>query len=997
MKSNRSKNRRSMLSIERLENREMLAVDVDVMPFDHQQEFIGGGAGFTLYSGHLVNGITASQRETVYDWLFEDLNLPELRIFSFRGEAAGNDNNDPFDLDLAAMDIPTRDNEYTIYQEAIERNPNTRVMAYANSVPPHIADADGNHDLNAPNFHEEHAEWLYANLVITKQRYGVDIEMLDILNEPDNGKLSRTESAAVISGTVPALQSLVDANFATYGITMPLITGPSNLTIQAANNWLTDWDANDPATWNSIDILAGHPYGGGGSGFNQSNYESIASLKDADHPLFIQNEFEFGHSSFVNNDNALPEDLADDDLEAALAQARIFAMAMEGGADGFHVFQGVNPSSRGGSSLIRTPWGQDAVRRTGYYTYKQLSSLQPEGSDVVTDTTTGAPEGFHTLAYNKWGDNRVFVNIVNATSTESETTNLTFHDNDGSLIPILKVTDYVTDANNNLGTLSEEAFSSPTTSWSTTVEPLSVRTFVVELAATGYAVPVGDLTYLRERNGSNFNSAPQDGDVSPRPEFLVGHNGNGAAGIGFGIMRAIMEFDVAAVGIPAADAITTAQLELRSYRGDVDPGETATFDLYELDHDFVEATATWLDPDGDGDENTGVTTPGGVLGTMLSSSSTYDGNTADYDANGSTEIFHERVVLGDTNSFGRQVTIARNGDFRVALTPNLAGTTGADFLGFFDEDTDYAPELIVTAVQTDLTGPSVSSAEFRHETDKRIAYTFSEEIDTSTLSSSDFQVTNLTTGAVLSGNSVILSNVTPTSAELIVRSSLFDDGDWQVVLTGGSMQDLAGIGNFEHTLEFFKLDGDANRDRAVDSADYTLWRDTLGSTSDLRANADNSGLSANVIDQADYNAWASNYGKSLPALPAAVAAPEAIENVVIEEEPLVEQAVAQPLVAPVESELQPVEATETQTEVLGFVPITVQVSLGRNTESANLDENQSDDTASQQAAENLLLSVQEAFAVDIEEIEIDLFGTKESDAEGVHAEATDELLASLEL
>lgn len=963
----------------------MLAVDVDVMPFDHQQEFIGGGAGFTLYSGHLVNGITASQRETVYDWLFEDLNLPELRIFSFRGEAAGNDNNDPFDLDLAAMDIPTRDTEYTIYQEAIERNPNTRVMAYANSVPPHIADADGNHDLNAPNFHEEHAEWLYANLVITKQRYGVDIEMLDILNEPDNGKLSRTESAAVISGTVPALQALVDANFATYGVTMPLITGPSNLTIQAANSWLTDWDANDPATWNSIDILAGHPYGGGGSGFVQSNYEEIAQLKDADHPLFIQNEFEFGHSSFLNNDNALPEDLADDDLEGALAQARIFAMAVEAGADGFHVFQGVGPQGPA-KSLIKTPWGQDAERRTGYYTYRQLSSLQPEGSDVVADTTTGAPEGFHTLAYNKWGDNRVFVNVVNASSTATETTNLTFRDNDGTLIPILKVTDYVTDANHNLATLNEEAFSSPTTSWSTIVEPNSVRTFVVELAATGYAIPVGDLTYVRETGGSNLNSTPQDGDVNPRSEFLVGYNGNGAAGSGFGIMRALMEFDIAAAGIPLADAITTAQLELRSYRGDVDPGETATFDLYELDHDFVEATATWLDPDGDGNNNTGITTPGGVLGDMLSSSSTYDGNSADYDANGSTEIFHERVVVGDTNSFGRQVTIARNGEFRLALTPNLAGTTGADFLGFFDEDTDYAPELIVTAVQTDLTGPSVSTSEFRYETDKRIGFIFSEDIDTSTISASDFEVTNLTTESLLDANSLTLTNVTPNSAELIIRSSVFDDGDWQVTLTEGSVQDLAGIGNSEHTLEFFKLDGDANRDRSVDIADYTIWRDTLGSTSDLRANADNSGLSTNVIDQADYTIWAGNYGSSLPALPASASAPAAVEEVAVEQvlidEPTIVQTVTKAVMP---------EANATAPQVTGFVPVIVQFSLGRNAESTGLDETQSDNTAAQQSAEKLLLTIDEAFAADREETEIDLFDSEEADLE-----ATEDLLAILE-
>ena len=35
--------------------------------------------------------------------------------------------------------------------------------------------------------------------------------------------------------------------------------------------------------------------------------------------------------------------------------------------------------------------------------------------------------------------------------------------------------------------------------------------------------------------------------------------------------------------------------------------------------------------------------------------------------------------------------------------------------------------------------------------------------------------------------------------------------------------------------------GDYNANGTVDAADYTIWRDTLGSTTDLRANGDNTG------------------------------------------------------------------------------------------------------------------------------------------------------------
>jgi hypothetical protein len=54
--------------------------------------------------------------------------------------------------------------------------------------------------------------------------------------------------------------------------------------------------------------------------------------------------------------------------------------------------------------------------------------------------------------------------------------------------------------------------------------------------------------------------------------------------------------------------------------------------------------------------------------------------------------------------------------------------------------------------------------------------------------------------------------------------------------------------------------GDFNDNGFVDAADYTVWRDTLGSTTDLRANDDNMGGSAGVVDQADYALWKTNFG-----------------------------------------------------------------------------------------------------------------------------------------
>jgi T5SS/PEP-CTERM-associated repeat protein/autotransporter-associated beta strand protein len=56
--------------------------------------------------------------------------------------------------------------------------------------------------------------------------------------------------------------------------------------------------------------------------------------------------------------------------------------------------------------------------------------------------------------------------------------------------------------------------------------------------------------------------------------------------------------------------------------------------------------------------------------------------------------------------------------------------------------------------------------------------------------------------------------------------------------------------------------GDYNHNGIVDAADYTIWRDTLGSTTDLRANGDNTGASANVINAADYDVWKMHFGQT---------------------------------------------------------------------------------------------------------------------------------------
>jgi T5SS/PEP-CTERM-associated repeat protein len=64
------------------------------------------------------------------------------------------------------------------------------------------------------------------------------------------------------------------------------------------------------------------------------------------------------------------------------------------------------------------------------------------------------------------------------------------------------------------------------------------------------------------------------------------------------------------------------------------------------------------------------------------------------------------------------------------------------------------------------------------------------------------------------------------------------------------------------TARAASVPGDYNENGVVDAADYVIWRATLGSTVDLRANGDDTGASQGRIDQADLNYWKARYGNT---------------------------------------------------------------------------------------------------------------------------------------
>lgn len=117
------------------------------------------------------------------------------------------------------------------------------------------------------------------------------------------------------------------------------------------------------------------------------------------------------------------------------------------------------------------------------------------------------------------------------------------------------------------------------------------------------------------------------------------------------------------------------------------------------------------------------------------------------------------------------------------------------------------------------------------------------------------------------GSSVTSGQLPSGSYQLnLVGNAIISNGRATDVANDGTALD----GSFAFALDISAnpLNADYNSDVMVDSADYTVWRDTLGSTTDLRADGDNSG----TVDIGDYGTWVSEFGQSSPAA-ATIAAP----------------------------------------------------------------------------------------------------------------------------
>ena len=508
------------------------AQHVHIYPEQHNQQFLGGGVGFGNYWGHIVNGQSAANQQDIYNWLFRDLDLEYIR-FSMKADLeVVNDNNDPLTLDYANLNLGAAgnlDGAAEIRNAAFIRNTNVKAMFYAQDYPDFLKTFNGNGnitglDYSNPDLFQEIAEWVFANMVYLHRNHGMDVEVVDLLNEPDlKPWLNRQLSAEIYRNVVPALELLVASNPEIYTGPMPKIIGPSCVNLDKSADWIEIWE--DDGTLDYIDIISGHLYGGSWPEDDEPrNYRRLNIVQG--NKQFTQNEAHPGQA--INNPGRLPADNLNDQHEGSLIFSAWMCLGLNNGVNVFHYFAGNNPSETNLASLTHTPFGNTPSRKKQYFAYRQFTGLidrDPFRCNFEMD----APATYYATTLHPAGENYVLLNIVNLNSS-SRNFELQLFDNAGQPLNITRIEDFKTNGESNIELVSDTTYSEPVESTNRWFAGETLRSLIIhyqpsvwnELDYENFETDFG----IWIDGGSNARRNANDADFASHGNYCVRIRGN---------------------------------------------------------------------------------------------------------------------------------------------------------------------------------------------------------------------------------------------------------------------------------------------------------------------------------------------------------------------------------------------------------------------------------------------------------------------------------------
>ena len=164
-------------------------------------------------------------------------------------------------------------------------------------------------------------------------------------------------------------------------------------------------------------------------------------------------------------------------------------------------------------------------------------------------------------------------------------------------------------------------------------------------------------------------------------------------------------------------------------------------------------------------------------------------------------------------------------------------------------------------VRIDTVAPTLTGSVFNFLTSQNLQFTFSEDVGGG-ISVANFGLKDVTNNLSIPGSSLAMSYAPNTATVTFpgFANGILSDADWEMKVSG-DVRDIAG-NNFAGTLfDFFFINGDANRDRRVNLADFNIVASNFGQTNRNFTQGDfNYDGNVNLID---FNVLAARFGRSL--------------------------------------------------------------------------------------------------------------------------------------
>jgi hypothetical protein len=176
---------------------------------------------------------------------------------------------------------------------------------------------------------------------------------------------------------------------------------------------------------------------------------------------------------------------------------------------------------------------------------------------------------------------------------------------------------------------------------------------------------------------------------------------------------------------------------------------------------------------------------------------------------------------------------------------------------------DYRSRLI-----TDIVPPAVVSGTLEFETRQAISVLFSEPLNPGSVAAADLSALNLDDLTTPAANSVILSAGNTVATWVFNTPGTFiSDGDYSFTLPAGAVTDVAGNAlAAPFTLSgptIYYFAGDADRNRAVNLADFNIMAGNFGLAGKKFSEGNFSYDAAGNVNLIDFNLLAARFGMSV--------------------------------------------------------------------------------------------------------------------------------------